>query len=555
MSAPSKPTARRRKAPLRHGRRLAVETLESRTVLSAVFPTAFAETTRTVSAEVLRLLDGQGLRPSAAEVGSLAAASGRSAPAGSESRLGGVPTATLRAGAEVRVAAGWLSTASDDPPLPASAVADLTRRAAPNLPTAEAAPQGILAALDPAGLYPTEAGQVPAAERGLLAERWDDHSASSTLHTWMARDDLRLAKTSLRIVSSDLLADRPDLGAPLVGALTARRAAAFPVDYWQRWSTSSSLESPVQPAETPAPPASAERGTFVSHVYAEWMPGASLTAATSATWSVLEPQRRLETASLASPWQTSYATPAVDGPGLFAQARPRSAVNAAQGGWVDLRLENPARIESSLFDAASDRLTEASKRKPKVAEPSDSKLLDTERNADGGGHRVPADERNRGPARRMIFETGAEDEGAPVAGRRGDCREGGMIELAGGTWYAPEPRNEAAPVFPAATDAIRMEAGRDLFQAFELASGPPGRSATAGVRVEDQGTAPTTAAVSSGNDADGPGEQPVVSDVPLERNASRALTTPLVLIVLPSAGGTARRRPGTQPSSPRVLGG
>lgn len=545
MRGPSKPTSRRRKAPLRHGRRLAVETLESRTVLSAAFPAASAEMAGTVSAEMLRHFGGEDLGPAAVEVGSVVAASGRNAPAGPERRLGDIPPAAHPAASEARGAAGWFSAANGERLNSAFTVADLTRPADSGLPTAAATPRSILAAFDPGGIFQAERVRVPTAQPGLPAEWWDDdsgfYSAPSPLHAGMARD-VRPARTGWRIGEPDLFVQLPALGSPLVVASTARRAEALPVDHLRNLSALSSVGTPVPRAGTFAYLAAAELDTFVTHVYAEWLPRDSFAAATGVNSSVLETQRRFETSSPGSPWQAGNANTAVDMDDLFAGVRPWTAVDAAQGGLVDIRLESPARTESSLFESGRDRFNDGSKQKSKVAEAPDSKRRDAERNADGDADRLPADERNRRVARRMIFETAPDKEGMPAAGRRADCREGGMIELAGGPFLAPEPGDGGASAFPVETGTIRMDAARGLFQAFELASGPSGRAASEREPGEEGPAAPPTATVSSGNRGDEPGERGVVGDESLEGNASRAVAVPLVLVVLPAAVRAARRR-------------
>jgi hypothetical protein len=216
--------------------------------------------------------------------------------------------------------------------------------------------------------------------------------------------------------------------------------------------------------------------------------------------------------------------------GLFKRMHSLTAESGTEGGLVDIRSDEFTQTDSAARETRDlTNLTKSSRRKSSTWDSADTIWLDSDRRSTRADERVQSRDLNPTSGTRYAPETLTEGDAASSFRRDRDSDEGGMIELVAGTFPAEAPLNATPSPLPLDTKTIQMDAGLGLFQSLEVAAGP----------MDGDGQRHS---VSTATEVDASAEQTARSDGLTERPVNRALTVPSVLVVASLLNCAARRR-------------
>ncbi len=487
------------------GRRLAVESLESRTVLSAAPLALLTEIGATIRPESLRNPVDWDRPPMFAEVGRPFVDAKRNVHGERGERVSDIP-------APVRLVVSISHHLSSE-----------TRRPSHANTPASASPQDGVGAVSPSLAEPL----VPfLADRNVFAERLEPSlDGPSPIPAFEPPDDRGLDRQTRFVLFDEAPAvdsvrhDTLVVGSAPGPAAFSSAAASAPKDALFRWIW------PSIPNE------------IDSCVHGESPLGTDLVASRDKV-SALNPERRSADRRLGSVWGANDMETSEELAELLERMRSLPEEHGAEGGLVDIRADDLNQTDPVAWEAGDlTNLTKWLRRKSSALDAANPISLDAERRSERADERGPCGELNRTAGTRSAPETPTKRDAASSGRRDRGSDEGGMIELVAGTLPADVPGNASPAPLSLDRKTIQMDAGLGLFQSLEVAAGPMGHV----------GQSPS---VSTPAESDATAEKAALSDELKDLPVNRTLLVPSVLAVLSLFKRAARRQaqddsPGT----------
>ncbi len=479
------------------GRRLAVESLESRTVLSAAPLAVLTEIGATIRAESLRNPVDWDRSPIFAEVGRPFVDAKRNVHGERRERVSDIP-------APERLVISISHHFSSETGRPFHV----------NTP-ASASPQDwggavIPSLAEPLVLFP--------ADRSVFAERLEPSlDGPSPIPAFEPPDDRGLDRQTRFVLFDEapaVDAVRHDTlyvsSAPGLAAFSSATASA-PTDALFTW---------IGP---PGP------GGIDSYAHGESPLGTDVVASRGKV-SALNPEPRSADGRLGSVWGANDMETSEELAELLERMRSLPEEHGTEGGLVDIRADDLNQTDPVARQAGDlTNLTKLLRRKSSELDAANPIRLDAERRSEWADERVPSGELNRTAGARYASETLAERDAASSGRRDQGPDEGGMIELVAGTLPAEVSWNVSPAPLPLDRKAIQMDAGLGLFQSLEVAAEP--------MDQVDQ-----SHSVSTPMERDATAEKAALSDGLKDLPVNRGVLIPTVLAVLSLFKRAARRQ-------------